>query len=47
MEKFYKNPYTPPANGLSKIDEIKALEANNKAKYILKNSLVHFELIKV
>lgn len=47
VEKDYKNPYTPPTNGSSTPEEIKEHEANNKVKYILKNSLVHSELIKV
>lgn len=47
VEKSYKTAYTPPTNGLSTTNEIKAQEAKNKVKFISKNSLTHFELIKV
>lgn len=47
VEKFYKNPHTHLTNGISRANEIKACEENSKAKFILKNSLSHFELIKV
>lgn len=47
VEKYYKNPYSSLANGLSTTDEINVHEVNNEENFILKNSLAHSELIKV
>jgi hypothetical protein len=42
-----KKPYTTPQNGPSTTYEIKLHENINKARFILENSLSHYELVKV
>jgi hypothetical protein len=47
VENAYTTPYVALANGNSTFDEIKVHEEKNRAKFILKNSLSHFEQVRV
>lgn len=47
IEKAYQNAYTPPPNGPSTSSKIKAHEINAKKRFIIVNSLLEIELVKV